>query len=153
MIHAVPDLARNVAVQFDALFRQDALLARRLNEAQQRLQAANDRLWWGAHPDGLAALYGEDPGAVDIAFAEHHSEVLGAPDPLAAVQQVHWQIHSALNAYQSAAEERRQLAANIGELIRQLVDALALAGWSEQEARDASVHQLAGNQPAIPRRN
>ncbi len=153
MIHAVPDLARNIAVQLDALFRQDALLARRLNEAHQRLQAANDRLWWGLHPDGLAALYGEDPGAVDIAFAEHRSEVLGAPDPLAAVQQVHWQIHSALNAYQSAAEERRQLAANIGELIQQLVDALALAGWSEQEARDANIQQLAGNQPGIPRRN
>ena len=104
---------------------------------------ANDRLWWGLHPDGLAAVYGEHPAVVDMAFAENRSEVLGAPDPLAAVQQVHGSIRKAFIDYQSAAEERRQLAADIGELIRQFVDALVAAGWSEEQARNASVHELA----------
>ena len=55
--------------------------------------------------------------------------------------------------YQTAAEERRQLAAEIGELIRQFVDALVTAGWTEVQARNANVHQLATNQSATPRRN
>ena len=79
--------------------------------------------------------------------------MLGAPDPLAAVQQVHWQIDSAFVAHETTAEERRQLAAEIGELIRQFVDALVTAGWTEVQARNANVHQLAINQSATPRRN
>ena len=153
MSRAIPEATRELAAQLDALFDPDAVLARQLNAAQQRLQRANDRLWWGLHPDGLAAVYGEDPAAVDVAFAEHRSEVLGAPDPLAAVQQVHWQIHSAFLAYQSTAEKRRQLAADVGELVRQFVDALLAAGWTDVQARDANVHELATNQPPIPRRN
>ena len=66
-----PAVARTLAGRLDALFAQDAALVRQLNQAQQRLQAANDRLWWGLHPDGLAAVYGEHPAAVDVAFAEH----------------------------------------------------------------------------------
>jgi len=78
-----------------------------------------------------------------VAFAENRSEVLGAPDPLAAVQQVHWSIRTAFIDYQAAAEERRQLAAETGERIRQLIDALVAAGWTEEQAREANVHQLA----------
>ena len=97
----------------------------------------------GLHPDGLAAVYGEHPAAVNIAFAENRSEVLGAPDPLAAVQQVHWSIRKAFIDYQAAAEKRRQLAAEVGELIREFVDELAAAGWSEDQAHNANVHRLA----------
>jgi hypothetical protein len=43
----------------------------------------------GRASDGLAAVYGEHPAAVDVAFAEHRSEVLGSADPLVAIQQVH----------------------------------------------------------------
>lgn len=153
MSRPVPDAARKLAAQLDALFGQDVALVRRLNEAQRRLQSANDRLWWGLHPDGLAAIYGEAPGALDVAFAEHRSEVLGAPDPLAAIQQVHWSIHTAFHSYQAAAEERRQLAADIGELIRQFVDALVAAGWSEDQARDANVRETAPSKPANQRRD
>jgi hypothetical protein len=153
MERSVPDLGRRLAAQLDAQFGQDAALARRLNTAQWRLRRANDRLWWGLHPDGLAGVYGEDPAAVDVAFAEHRSEVLGARDPLAAVQQVHWQIHRAFIAYQTVAEERRQLAADIGELIRQFVDALLDAGWSEEQARNTSVRELASNKRATQERN
>ena len=153
MERSVPDLARRLAAQLDAQFGQDAALAERLNAAQSQLQRASDRLWWGLHPDGLAAVYGEDPAAIDLAFAEHRSEVLGARDPLAAVQQVHWQIHRAFIAYQTVAEERRQLAAEIGELIRQFVDALVAVGWSEEQARTTNVRELASNKPATQRRN
>ena len=74
-------------------------------------------------------------------------------DPLAAIQQVHWQIHRAFIAYQTVAEERRQLAAEIGELVRQLVDALLTAGWTEEQARNTNVHELATHKPATHRRN
>jgi hypothetical protein len=150
---AIPDLARRLATQLDAQFGQDAGLARQLNAAQRQLQCANDQLWWGLHPDGLAAVYGEDPAAVDVASAEHRSDVLGARDPRAAIRRVHWQIHRGFSAYQIAAEERRQLAAEIGELIRQLVDALVAVGWSEEQARDTNVRELASNRRATQGRN
>jgi hypothetical protein len=86
-------------------------------------------------------------------FGEHRSEVLGARDPLAAVQQIHWQIHRAFIAYQTVAEERRQVAAEIGELIRQFVDALVAVGWSEEQARSTKVRELASNRRATQERN
>lgn len=57
---------------------------------------------------------------------------------------MHWQIHHAQADYQTAAEERRQLAADVGELVARFVDALIDAGWSEPDARRANVHELAG---------
>jgi hypothetical protein len=153
MSGAISESARELAVQLARRLAQDAELAQRLCDAQQRLAQANDRLWWGIHPDGLAAVYAEHPAAIDVAFAENRSEVLGAPDPLAAVQQVHWSIHRAFIDYQTAAEERRALAEDTGESIREFVDALVAAGWTEQQARNADVHQLAhppGRHPATP---
>lgn len=88
MSRSVPAATRELAAHLNVLFAQDAALVRRLNQAQQRLRSANDRLSWDLHPDGLAAIYSEDPAAVDVAFAEHRSEALGAPDPLAAIQRV-----------------------------------------------------------------
>jgi len=149
MTGAITDAARELAAQLECQFARDAALATRLADAQDRLMRANDRLWWGLHPDGLAAVYGEHPAAVEIAFAENRSEVLGAPDPLAAIQQVHWTIRKVFVDYQSVAEERRQLAADVGELIREFVEELVAAGWSEEQARNANVHKLAAtnNQP------
>jgi hypothetical protein len=149
MTATVTDAARELAGQLARRFARDAELATRLADAQARLMRANDRLWWGLHPDGLAAVYGDHPAGVDVAFAENRSEVLGAPDPLAAIQQVHWTVRKAFVDYQSAGEERRQLAADVGELIREFVEELVAAGWSEKQARDASVHELAAtsNQP------
>jgi hypothetical protein len=143
MSGAISESARELAVQLARRLAQDSELAQRLCDAQQRLAHANDRLWWGLHPDGLAAVYGEHPAAIDVAFAENRSEVLGAPDPLAAAQQVHWSIHRAFTDYQTAAEERRALAADTGESIREFVDALVAAGRTEQQARNADVQQLA----------
>ena len=90
MSRAVSDRERELASELDRLFGEDAKLAERLNDAHQRLHETV--CGWGIHPDGLAAVYGEDPAVVDMAFAENRSEVFGAPDPLAAVQQVHWML-------------------------------------------------------------
>ena len=143
MSRVISDLARELAAQLEHRFSEDAELAKRLCDAQQRLERANDQLWSGIHPDGLAVVYGEHPAVVDMAFAEHGSEVLGAPNPLAAVQQAHWRLRRAFSDYQAAAEQRRQQAVDVGETIRQFVDALIADGWSQEEARNANVHQLA----------
>jgi hypothetical protein len=145
MSRAVSEVARDLAARLEQRFGQDAELAKRMADAQEQLARANDRLWWGLHPEGLAAIYGEHPAAVEVAFAENRSEVLGAPDPLVAAQQVHWRIDRAFIDCQAAAEERRQLAADIGEVIRRFIDALVAAGWSEEHARNANVHELAAS--------
>ena len=67
-----------------------------------------------------------------------------ANEPETALQQARWMIDRAFHDYQFASEERRQLAAEIGEVIRRFVDVLVAAGWSEERARAANVHELAG---------
>ncbi|MGH2930612.1 MAG: hypothetical protein ACRDL8_20580 [Solirubrobacteraceae bacterium] len=62
---------------------------------------------------------------------------------LEAVQEIHWTIHRALCDYQAVCEDRRHLAAEIGEVSAQLVLELTAAGWSEQQAREADVGALA----------
>jgi hypothetical protein len=62
-----------------------------------------------------------------------------AADPLA----IHHQVDRAFGAYQSASEERRQLAVEVGELSQQLADTLTAAGYSRRQARAANVHELA----------
>ncbi len=143
MSRAVPEQARRLAAELDLQFAHDAELATELADAQRRLQHANDRLWSGLHPDGIAMIYGEHPAAAEAATAHNRSEILDEPDPLRSVQHVHWSIHQAFTSYQSAAERRRQLAAEIGELAGDLITALLGAGWSEQDAREACVHDLA----------
>ena len=56
---------------------------------------------------------------------------------------VHWRIHRAICNYQHAAEQRRQLAVDVGELAARLTDLLTAAGWSIEQARAANVHHLA----------
>ena len=121
----------------------DQRLAERLNDAQRRLGRANDELWWGLHPDGLATMASRGPGGRRSGVRDQPLRGAGRSRPAAPIQRVHWQIHRAFEDYQAAAEERRQLAADVGELIRELVDALTAAGWTEEAARDADVHQLA----------
>jgi hypothetical protein len=142
--------ARDLAARLSSLFDADQAIAIRLNDAQRRLNDANDRLWSGLHPDALGRMY-------DGAATAGHSQIatLAEPQPsaggaapqqtalLGALQETHWTIHRSFCAYQSACEERRQLAAEIGETIGQFVDALASTGWSEEQARNANVHELA----------
>ena len=146
MTGTVTPAARHIAAQNADAFDPDQQLAVALNEAQQRLQAANERLWRGLHPDGLAAVYGHLPQFETVqleASLDSGSEVLSSPDPLGAIQEVFWEIHRAFNGYQHAAEDRRVLASEIGELIRGLITELQSVGWDEQEARNANVRELA----------
>jgi len=138
MSRAVPEQARRLAAELDLQFAHDAELA----DAQRRLQHANDRLWSGLHPDGIAMIDGEHPAVVEAATARNRSEVLDAPDPVRAVEQVHWSIHKAFTSYQGAAERRRQLAAEIGELAGDLITTLLGEGWSQQDARVANIRSL-----------
>jgi len=158
MSRPVPPRARELAARLATLFARDRQIAKRLNDTQSRLRDANRPLWSGLHPDALAVLY-DDTYAVGIAadgrIRSHVNAVMidqlhsGADEQqletavLAVVQEIHWTIHRAFVEYQSAAQERRQLAVDVGELAQQLTDTLTAACWAEQEARDANVNELA----------
>ena len=139
----VPAGARALAARLAALFAADREIVVRLNDAQHRLAAANGRLWSGLAPDAFGLIY-------DGAAPAGHSQIatlIGAAGSqtalLGALQDAHWTIHRAFCAYQSACEQRRQLAFEVGELAQQLTEALSAAGWSKHDAERADVHQLA----------
>ncbi|HUL46702.1 MAG TPA: hypothetical protein VLV25_06360 [Steroidobacteraceae bacterium] len=154
MMGKVPAGARVLAARLSTLFERDVELVKRLGDAQRRLLGANDRLWSGLHPDVLGVVYGEtgraatgrsaitermiDAAGVGVGRREVETAMLGA------LQEAHWAIRRAFIDYQSASEERRQLAVDVGELSQRFVEELTGAGWSEEAARSADVHQLAG---------
>ncbi len=96
----------------------------------------------------LAALFCSDQGIV-ARLSDAQRRLLCANDGLwsglgpGALQQTHWAIHRAFIDYQSACEQRRQLAVDVGELSRQLSEVLCAAGWSEEAARNTDVYELA----------
>jgi hypothetical protein len=145
----VPACARALAARLSALFESDVRIVGRLNDTQRRLACANDRLWCGLAPDGLGLIYDGGAPAGISQIASLIQDAASASGPgfqtmlLGALQEAHWAIHRAFCEYQSACEQRRQLAVEVGELAQQLTDALCAVGWSEQQARDADVHQLA----------
>jgi hypothetical protein len=144
----VPARARELAARLAALFARDASIAKRLNEAQHRLRHANDRLWSGLAPDAFGLIYdGAAPGGhsqiATLAEAAPGRGPAGQAAVLEALQDAHWQIHRGFCQYQSACEERRQLAFEVGELSQQLTEALTRVGFSTEDARNADVHQLA----------
>ncbi len=143
MSRAASNRARQLAGEPELRFAQDAKLARKLNNARHRLQRANDRLWWGLHPAGIATFYGEDPTAVEAAFTHSRSDILGASVSSREAEHPHWRIHHALVGYKTAAELRRELAAEVGELAGELIATLVAAGSVEQDDREADVHKLA----------
>ncbi len=160
MTREVPARARQLASRLAALFQSDSRIAVRLNDAQRRLRSANDQLWSGLHPDALGLVY-DDAGGVVVGHGA--SPVAGRliaalrdrgqrdveTAVLEALQQAHWRIYRAFHDYQSACEERRQLAVDVGELSQQLAAELASAGWPEEAARSADVHELAGAGAAL----
>jgi hypothetical protein len=154
----VPARASEAAATLAGLFEQDARLAELQNDAQHRLQGAAQRLWSGLHPDAVGRLYDDthrggigDQSSVRSEVAAVIVDQLrdGGGEPelttvvLAVVQEIRWAIHRAFVDYRTASEERRQLAATVGELTRELVEVLTDAGWSEHDARNANVHELA----------
>jgi hypothetical protein len=152
MTAEVPARARQIAARLSALFERDVEIVERLNDAQHLLRGANDRLWAGLHPEALGLVYdGAARGglggsaitqqmAVEAGGGRRRVETV----VLEALQEAHWQIHRGFCEYQSASEQRRQLAVDVGELSQQLVDELTASGWSAQAAREADVHELAG---------
>jgi hypothetical protein len=146
----VPARARELAARLSALFERDVEIVGRLNDAQSRLRDANERLWSGLAPDALGLVYDGSAlaGQSQIAKLMSDARSAGGPDRdtavLGALQQVHWAIHGSFCAYQSACEERRQLAVDVGELSQQLTEVLCAVGFSAQVARNADVHKLAG---------
>lgn len=126
----VPADARELAARLAGLFEKDRGIVVRLSSAQRRLRHANDRLRPAS--DGFGATRNGSEVAV-----------------LAALGEIHWQIHRAFCEYQQAYEERRQLAVEVGELAAGLTDALCAAGFDRHDARRADVQQLAqGGWPA-----
>jgi integrase len=124
----VPDAAWQLGGQLADAFEQDRTLAEQLNDAQHRLQAANGQLWTGLHPNALRLVY--DARAA-VGVEERASVITGrmidalrsglpAAEVEAAVlpclQEAHWAIHRAFCDYQRLGEERRHLAAEIGDL-------------------------------------
>jgi len=157
MTDQAPEAAQRLAAELADAFETDRGLAEQQNSAQDRLRAANDRLWSGLHPDALGLVY-DGPAAVGQGASAVAEDVVDAvraggsaaeveASVLGELQEVHWALHRAFCDYQTASEDRRHLAAEIGELIASfvaaLVAALVAAGWSEEHARTADVHQLA----------
>ena len=149
MTGGVSAAAREFAARLSGLFERDVEVVQRLNDAQRRLLGANDRLWSGLHPDAFGLL---DDGAAPVGESQIAKLIgdargVGAPGSearlLRASQETHWAIRSAFYSYQYACEERRRLAFEVGELSVQLTAELVAAGWSEADARDADVHELA----------
>jgi hypothetical protein len=141
----VPALARELAAQLSALFERDVTIVRRLSDAQHRLTDANERLWSGLSPDAFGLIYdGAGPaGASEIGALMMDGVGAAETAVLAVLQQIHWSIHRGFCEYRSACEERRQLAVDVGEITARFVEVLCGAGFSEDEARAANVHELA----------
>ncbi len=146
----VPARARELAARLSALFERDVEIVGRLNDAQSRVRDANERLWSGLASDAFGLVYdGAAPaGQSQIAVLMRNARSARGPDAdtavLGVLQHIHSAIHRSFCAYQSACEERRQLAVDVGEISQQLTEVLCAAGFSAQDARNADVHRLAG---------
>ena len=108
----VPARARELAARLSALFERDVEIVGRLNDAQSRLRDANERLWSGLARDafGLVCDGAATAGQSQIAKLMREARSAGGPDTgdrsARGAQQIHWAIHGAFCAYQSACEER-----------------------------------------------
>jgi len=157
---------QETAARLAELFAHDSNIVQRLNEAQARLEEANLGSWTGIHHDALALLHADTRTAGIRADGGNRSEIVAVlidylnavadqraveAAVLAVAQEVHWTIQRALVDLQGAWEERRQLAADVGELTRHLINTLAAAGYTEQQARSANVHQLAEGVATVDR--
>ncbi len=99
------------------------------------------------YDDSAAVGVGEGDSVIAGAMLDALRAGLPAAEVEAAVlpglQEAHWAIHRAFSDYQRISEDRRHLAAEIGELIASFVAELVAAGWTEEAARNVDVHQFA----------
>jgi hypothetical protein len=129
---------RVLAGVLGSLFEHDRRLAVALNAAQRQLLAANERLTVTMAVGAVrCGVFGGDLGV-----AGRCPPVLGAESLVTALGEVANAIRRAMAAYQGAAEQRRQVAADIGEATVRLVDALVAVGFSDVQARRADVQAL-----------
>ena len=146
----VPALVRELAARLSVLFDRDVEIVERMNDAQRRLREANGRLWSGLSPDAFGVIY-DDATVAAVGWSEVAALMDGARDAktavLGALARIHWSIQRGFCEYQSACEERRQLAVDVGEITAKFIEVLCGAGFSEDDARQANVHELA--RPAI----
>lgn len=131
---------RVLADALGVLFERDRHLAVELNAAQRRLLGANGRLRVRLSADALCAPLGAT--RPDRGLAGRGPAVLEGGSPATAMEEVADAIRRAFSDYQHAAEERRILAADIGEAIVPLVDVLIGAGFSDGQARRADMSAL-----------
>lgn len=131
---AVGPEVRVLADVLAALFEHDRQLAAQLNAAQERLLGAADLLHAGVSRDAARAMLG--PSGPD------RGRTLALGSSAAVLEAVGDSIRRAFVEYQRAAEERRRLAADVGEATVRVVDALIAAGFSEAQARTADVRAL-----------
>jgi hypothetical protein len=141
----VPTLARELAAQLSALFDRDVEIAKRLNDAQRWLTEANEQLWSGLSAEPFGRLYdgAGHAGSSQIAALIMDGAADGETVVLGALGRIHWAIHRGFCDYRSACEERRQLAIDAGEVTAKFIEVLCGAGFSEDDARKANVHELA----------
>ena len=123
-----------------ALFERDRQLVVELSAAQRCLLDANDRLTVGLSAGALCALFG--PAGPDLGLSARRPAVLEAGCAVTALEEVADQIRRAFVEYQDAAEERRQIAVDVGEATVRLVDAMIGSGFSEAQAGRADVWAL-----------
>ena len=140
----VPVLARELATRLSALFERDVEIVNRVNDAQHRLTEANERLRSGLSPDAFGLL---NDTIVPAGSSRVGTLMDGGRDAetalLGALGQIHWSIDRGFCDYQSACEERRQLAVDVGEISAKFIEVLCGAGWSEDDACAVNVHELA----------
>jgi len=127
---------RGLAEALAALFAADQRLAMELRAARWRLLDATDVLRVGVSAGALRALLGV-AGDADLG-----SPVAVQAASLTGLETVADGIRGALGEYQSAAEQRRLVAGDIGEATVRLVGAMAVDGFTEVQARGADVWAL-----------
>lgn len=137
----IPAAVRAIAKRMSGFFDRDQELARALNAAHQRLLDANGRLTSGLSAQALLGVYG--PGGADLGLSGERPKVLRDDSPIAALEQVAQDIRVAHNDYQQVAEQRRQLAFDVGETHAELHAALAQLGVPAERARTAHIDALA----------
>ena len=138
---AIPAAARDAARVLVELFARDQQLAIALNAASERLHAANERLMPGLSAHALLTVYG--PIGPDLGLSGHKPPALADDHPIAALERVAEEIRSAFSDYQHTADDRRVLAADIGEAAAELSAAMVAAGFTRAHARNADVQALA----------
>jgi hypothetical protein len=137
----VPPGARQCARRLCALFARDRQLAREQDAAHERFAAAAERLVGALSPEALRSILA--PGGEHPAVVARAQRRLPHAQPGSALDRVADALRGAFGDYHDIADRRRRLAGEADEETVVLVSELVAAGWSERDARNANVWQLA----------